>query len=212
MSSIQRLLHLYHEHLLPHIIVRACSSPEIAQERAQVVPAAEGRVLEIGIGAGHNLDHYRPGQVERIWGLDPSPALLAWAQERLPHLRIPVELLEGSAEAIPLEDASVDTVVTTFTLCSVPEVQRALAEMRRVLRPGGQVLFLEHGAAPEPWVRRLQDRLNPAWRIVAGGCHLNRSMDRLFREGGFELPELRAEYGLGPRVVGFLYKGKARPR
>ncbi len=211
MSSIRRLLHLYNEHLLPHLIVRVCSTPEIAQERAQVVPAAEGRVLEIGIGAGHNLDHYRPGRVERIWGLDPSPTLLAWARRRLPQLAMPVELLEGSAEAIPLDDASVDTVVTTFTLCSVPDVRRALAEMRRVLRPGGRVLFLEHGAAPDPWVRRLQDRLNPAWRVVAGGCHLNRPMDRLFREAGFQLADLRAEYGLGPRVVGFLYRGVARP-
>lgn len=204
------LAQLYNEHLLPGVITWVCGDPQIDRERAQVVPHAEGRVLEIGIGPGHNLPHYDPRRVEWVWGLDPSPALLSRARRR--PSPVPVTLLEGTAEAIPLENRSVDTVVTTYTLCSVPGIERALAEIRRVLRPGGRVLFLEHGAAPDPWVRRLQDGLNPVWRPLAGGCNLNRPMDRLLIQAGFDLPHLEKGYGFGPRFVSFMYRGMARPR
>jgi ubiquinone/menaquinone biosynthesis C-methylase UbiE len=167
-------------------------------------------VLEVGIGSGLNLRFYGP-QVTGLVGLDPSRELLAMARRRAPAAPCPVTLTAGSAEALPFRDQSFDTLVVTWTLCSIPDAARALREMRRVLRPGGALLFVEHGRSSDPGVRAWQDRITPLWRRVAGGCHLNRPIDALIRAGGFGIRRLDRSYLRGPRVMTYLYRGEARP-
>ncbi len=171
----------YDDHILPSLINLTMRQKRLAAYRSRVIPNAEGRVLEVGVGSGLNLPFYTE-KVQRVIGLDPSPSLLSMALKVVPRVKPPVEFVEGSAEAVPLEDASVDAVVTTWTLCSIPDAQQALCEMRRVLKPPGRLLFVEHGLAPEPNVRWWQDRLTPWWKPLAGGCHLNRPM-RMLIEG-----------------------------
>src|SRR6266536_394507 len=166
---------LYQDRILPWLIDLAMRQSRLAEYRGRVVPAATGRVLEIGIGSGRNLPFYGSG-VSRVIGLDPSPQLLRMAQDSARDRSLPLELIEGSAETIPLDDRSVDTIVTTWTLCSVPDAQRALQDMRRVLKPAGRLLFVEHGRAPEPRVQWWQGHLTPAWKHLSGGCHLNRAI------------------------------------
>jgi ubiquinone/menaquinone biosynthesis C-methylase UbiE len=178
--------------------------------RQRVIGAAAGRVLEVGIGSGLNLPLYGPS-VRTVIGLEPSPELLRMAHQRATSAAVAVELLEASAEAVPLDDASIDTVVTTWTLCTIPDAPRALAELRRVLKPGGALLFVEHGRAPEPGVARWQDRLDPMWQRVAGGCHLNRKIDDLIAGNGFRIDALVNARLPGPRTHTFLYEGRARP-
>jgi ubiquinone/menaquinone biosynthesis C-methylase UbiE len=168
----------YEDHVLPHVINLAMRNRYLLPYRERTISAAEGRVLEIGIGSGLNLPFYRT-QVREVLGLERAPRLLAMARRAASRMHTPTTLLQGSAESIPLEDCSVDTVVTTWTLCTIPEVLAALQEMRRVLKPGGQLLFVEHGQAPEPRVRKWQDRLMPAWKRIGGGCHLNRPIREL---------------------------------
>jgi ubiquinone/menaquinone biosynthesis C-methylase UbiE len=179
--------------------------------RGRVVPAAEGRILEIGVGSGLNLPFYSQ-RAERVIGLDPSPKLLSMARQAARSSSGPVEFVEGSAEAIPLEDASVDTVVTTWTLCSIPDAPRSLREMRRVLKLGGRLLFVEHGRAPDSGVRWWQNHLNPAWKRVGGGCHLNRAIGTLIEGAGFQFERIETGYMRGPRPMSFMYEGSARPR
>lgn len=176
--------------------------------RRRVAGAAAGRVLEIGIGSGLNLAAY-PAAVREVLGLDPSPRLLARAKRAAS--RAPVRLIEGSAEAIPLDTGSVDSVVTTWTLCSIPRADLALAEMRRVLRPGGRLLFVEHGLAPDASLRKWQDRLTPAWRWCSGGCHLNRPIGTMIAQAGFRIDRLETGYMPGPKAMTFMYEGAARP-
>jgi ubiquinone/menaquinone biosynthesis C-methylase UbiE len=197
---------LYSRHMLPWLIDRAMRQKVLGPYRARVVGAAEGRVLEFGIGSGLNLPLYGAA-VHTVIGVEPSSALLDRARRQAAQM--PVELIEGSAEALPLADMSVDTVVTTWTLCTIPDAARALAEAHRVLRPGGALLFVEHGRAPEPGVARWQDRLDPLWSRLAGGCHLNRSIDRLIRSAGFRLDRLETSRVPGPRTHTFLYHGRA---
>jgi ubiquinone/menaquinone biosynthesis C-methylase UbiE len=178
--------------------------------RRRVIGAAEGRVLEIGIGLGLNLPLYR-SPVHSVGALEPSPELLRVARGRGADISVPVEWLEASAEAIPLDDGSVDAVVTTWTLCTIADAPRALAEMRRVLKAGGALLFVEHGRAPETRVARWQDRLDPLWSRFASGCHLNRKMDDLISGSGFRIEWLEHARLLGPRTHSFLYEGRARP-
>jgi len=177
--------------------------------RERVIGAAEGCVLEIGIGSGLNIPLYR-GAVRSVIGLEPSPELLGMARSKAAAASVPVEFVQGSAEAISLDDKSIDTVVTTWTLCTVPDVSRALREVRRVLQPGGALLFVEHGRAPEPVVARWQDRLDPIWCRLAGGCHLNRQMDQLIASAGFRFDQLQTTRIPGPRTHTFLYEGRAR--
>ena len=177
--------------------------------RERVVGAAEGRVLELGAGSGLNLPLYGAG-VREVLALEPSAQLRRIAARR--PAAVPTHWLDASAEALPLEDASVDTVVTTWTLCTIPDAERALAEAQRVLRPGGRLLFVEHGRAPEPSVARWQDRLDPYWGRIAGGCHLNRPIDRLIADAGFRLTALSSERSLpGPATHTFFYEGAATP-
>ncbi len=200
----------YQRHVVPRLLHMAMRQEVLLPFRRRVAGAAEGRVLEIGLGSGLNLPLYGPG-VRSIIGLEPSPELLLLAREHVASAPVPVELIEASAEALPLDDASVDTAVTTWTLCTIPDAARALAEVRRVLKPGGALLFVEHGRAPELGVARWQDRLDPLWTRVAGGCHLNRKIDDLIAGSGFRLDALANTRLPGPRTHTFLYEGRARP-
>ena len=200
----------YQHYVLPRLLHLAMRQEALLPSRRRVIAAAEGRVLEIGIGSGLNLPLYGLPAREII-GLDPLRELLVMARDRAATAAVPVKLLEASAEAMPLDDASIDTVVTTWTLCTIPDAPRALAELRRVLRPGGALLFVEHGRVPEPGVARWQDRLDPLWRRVAGGCHLNRKIDDLVSGSGFRIEALTNARIPGPRTHTFLYEGRARP-
>jgi ubiquinone/menaquinone biosynthesis C-methylase UbiE len=204
-------MNFYQHHVLPRLVHLAMGQKAMLPFRQRVIGAAEGRVLEIGIGSGLNLSLYGL-TVREVIGLDPSPELLLMARDRAAAAPVPVKLLEASAEAMPLDDASIDTVVTTWTLCTIPDAPRALQDMRRVLRPGRALLFVEHGRAPEPGVARWQDRLDPLWRRVAGGCHLNRKIDDLVSGSGFRIEVMMHARIPGPRTHTFLYEGRARPK
>jgi ubiquinone/menaquinone biosynthesis C-methylase UbiE len=168
-------------------------------------------VLEIGVGSGMNLPFYRP-PVREVLALEPAPRLVTMARSASRATKMPVSFLEASAEAIPLEEHSVDTIVTTWTLCSIPQAATALADMRRVLRPGGKLLFVEHGLAPDEGVRRWQDRLTPAWRCISGGCHLNRPIRSMIEAAGFRIDRIETGYMPGPKPMTFMYEGSARPK
>jgi ubiquinone/menaquinone biosynthesis C-methylase UbiE len=201
----------YEQHILPRLIDAVMRQERLTEYRRRALSEAEGRVLEIGVGSGLNFPFYASTTPQAI-GLDPSPRLLSMADRARSGARCRVELLEGSAEAIPLEDRSVDTVVTTWTLCSVPNVPRALAEIRRVLSPSGRLLFVEHGRSPDASVRQWQNRLTPLWRRVAGGCHLNRPVSELIEGAGFRIERLQTGYMKGPRPMTFMYEGRAGVR
>lgn len=201
----------YSSHVLPCLLHAAMRQAVLLPFRTRVAGSAEGRVLEIGIGSGLNLPLYGPN-VSEVVGVDPSPALLSRARDAAGQCRAPVTLLEGSAEALALDDRSFDTVVTTWSLCTIPDARQALIEVRRVLRPGGVLLFVEHGQAPEPRVARWQDRLDPIWTRIAGGCHLNRPMDVLISNAGFRFDEITTARVPGPRTHTFLFEGRARPK
>jgi len=200
----------YDNWILPRLIDFGMRTRETRRYRSQVVPQARGVVLEIGVGSGLNLPLYSTG-VEHVYALDPSEDLLKMARKKARAAGMPVEFLSHSAEEIPLDDASVDTVVMTWTLCSIPDPARALAEMRRVLRPHGSLLFAEHGLAPDDAVRRWQNRLNPLWGRFTGGCNLNRKMDELIRTAGFTITDIETEYAKGPRPMSYVYSGRAKP-
>lgn len=200
----------YEDRVLPHLVNLAMRNQRLLPYRERVVSAAEGRVLEIGIGSGLNLPFYT-SRVREILGLDPAPRLITMARRAAESTGLPVTFLEHSAEQIPLEAASVDTAVVTWTLCSIPDAGQALHEMRRVLKPGGQLLFVEHGLAPEPGVRRWQDWLTPLWKRCSGGCHLNRPIQTLIDDNGFAVTQIETGYMKGPRPMAFLYEGCAQP-
>ena len=199
----------YREQIVPRLTNLSMRQKNLTSYRDRIVSAADGRVLEIGIGSGLNLPHYSPN-VRRVIGLDPSAKLLAMAR-RAGSRSLPVDFVEGSAEQIPLENGSVDTVVTTWTLCTIPDVDHALHEMRRVLKPIGRLLFVEHGRAPDPNVVWWQDRLTPMWKCIGGGCHLNRPISSLIEGAGFQFERLETSYMRGPKPMTFMYEGSARP-
>jgi ubiquinone/menaquinone biosynthesis C-methylase UbiE len=201
----------YQDRILPHLINLAMRQQRLAPYRGRVVPAAEGQVLEVGVGSGLNLPFYSP-KAAAVIGLDPSPRLLAMAEAAGNRAPPSVRFVQGSAESIPLESASIDTVVTTWTLCSIPHAMEALGEMRRVLKPAGRLLFVEHGLAPDPGVRRWQDLLTPIWKRVGGGCHLNRAIDSLITNAGFRFDRCETGYMRGPKPMAFMYEGSAHPR
>jgi ubiquinone/menaquinone biosynthesis C-methylase UbiE len=202
----------YDRHVLPCLIDWSCGLPRITAQRRTVVPQAEGRVLDVGIGSGRNLPLYDPRRVTALVGLDPSIELLAVTRQRAHELPFPVELLAQPAETMDLDGASFDTVVLTYTLCSIAGVQEALRQVRRVLKPGGRLLFCEHGAAPDAGVRRWQQRLAPAWRRLAGGCNLLSDAPALLDAAGFRIEQLDAYYlPQTPRFLGYHTVGAARP-
>ena len=201
----------YAKHVLPRLIDLSMRNKDASRLRAAWIPHARGEVLEIGIGSGLNLRYYSP-EVRHVYGVDPSVELQRLALGRVANGRIPVEFLSQSAEApLPLSTASVDTVVITWTLCSIPNAAQALHEMRRVLKREGRLIFLEHGRSPDASVVAWQDRLTPVWKRFTGGCHLNRKVDELIASAGFEITELKTGYMPGPRPMTYMYQGFAQP-
>ncbi|HUX23176.1 MAG TPA: class I SAM-dependent methyltransferase [Burkholderiales bacterium] len=203
-------MNLYDSWILPSVLDIVMRNKEVTRYRSVVVPEARGVVLEVGIGSGLNLPFYGP-QVQRLYAIDPSENLLRMARKRAQPMPFPVEFFAHSAEAMPIEDHCLDTVLTTFTLCTIADPLAALREMRRVLRPTGRLLFAEHGFAPDPSVQRWQHRCNPVWNRIAGGCNLDRKMDELIGTAGFHIANLTVEYAKGPRPLSYIYAGSARP-
>lgn len=201
----------YERHVLPKLIESACGQKPMRELRARYVTRACGDVLEIGIGSGLNLPHYGD-QVSSVTGLDPHVQLTAKAKERATRIDTPVSLLQVSGEEIPADDARFDTLVCTWTLCSIPNVYAALREMRRVLRPGGKLYFIEHGRSPEAHVEKWQHRIEPLWKKIGGGCHLTRKADELIEDAGFCITELESGYQPGPKFAAFMMHGVAERR
>jgi ubiquinone/menaquinone biosynthesis C-methylase UbiE len=200
----------YDRHILPRLLDAAMSAKPITYQRKKVVPRAEGRVLEIGFGAGHNLPFYDAGKVELIWALEPAAEMRARAGDRAAASPIPLEFLGLPSEKIPLDDASADTILITYTLCTIPDVTAALSEMRRVMKPAGRMIFCEHGTAPDASVARWQRRITPVWKAMAGGCHVGRPIPKLIEDGGFKVEDMQTMYLPGtPRFAGFNYWGSA---
>ncbi len=201
----------YENRVLPFIIDKACGAPPILKQREKIVPLAQGRVLEVGMGSGINLQFYDPSKVEFVFGLEPSQGMRRKAQKNLAASPVEVRWLDLPGEEVPLEDNSVDTVVLTFTLCTIPDFRTALAQMRRVLKPGGTLYFCEHGEAPDEAVRRWQARINPIWKKLAGGCNLNRPIPTSLEDAGFSIDKLETMYLPGsPKFAAFNYWGSAR--
>jgi len=197
----------YAKYVLPRLIDFAMKNKETARLRAEWIPHARGQVLEVGIGSGLNLPFYSP-EVERVYGVDPSIELGRLARQRAAAGSTKVEFLSRSAAApLAFSNASMDTVVVTWTLCSIPNAPVALREMRRVLKPTGRLIFVEHGLAPDPGVVVWQDRLTPFWKRFTGGCHLNRKIDTLITEARFQITELKTCYLPGPRPMTYTYQG-----
>lgn len=202
---------LYEKYVLPYLIDLACGIRPVQRQREKVVPLANGNVLEVGMGTGLNLKYYDKSRVTGICGLDPALAMHTLAKKRVRESGLTVELVGLSAEKIPMADHVFDTVVLTYTLCSIPDPASALLEMRRVLKPEGRLLYCEHGQAPDASVRRWQDRLTPLWRRLAGNCHLNRPVAELLSDAGFRLESLDTLYLPGPRPLTYNYWGIAKP-
>lgn len=198
----------YERHLLPHLLDIACSIKPIRQQREKLIGQAQGRVLEIGIGTGLNLPFYDKARVSSIVGVDPALQLHRLALKRSREAGIAVELVGISAEQMPIADASFDTVVSTFTLCTIPDPVAALKEVRRALVPGGKLLFCEHGRAPDENVLKWQTRLQPYWQRLAGGCMLNRDIPALLEASGFR-PDYQSRYVSGPKILSYHYWGEA---
>lgn len=204
---------LWERYVVPPLISAACSSKPIMKQREKVVPHAEGVVLELGCGSGTNFGYYNPAKVGRLFALEPSEGMIRRARDTASHMGIgeKTEFIEAGAEAVPLEDSSVDTAVITFVLCTIPDWQAALAEVRRVLKPGGRVLFSEHGLAPDQDIARWQRRIEPVWKRLAGGCHLTRDTGAMLTSSGFTLESSQTMYlPSTPKIAGFACWGQAR--
>jgi len=201
----------YDRNIMPYLVDFACGLRPITMQRRRVVPQAAGRVLEVGIGSGLNLQFYDRDQVVQLLGVDPADQMHSLAQRRSRKFGMPVELLKVSAEELPLDSGTIDTVVCTYTLCTVPDPHAALSEMRRVLKPGGRLLFAEHGLAPDQKVAKWQARLQPYWARVAGGCQLNRDIPELLSSAGFNA-DFEAAYIAWPKSLAYNFWGKAYAR
>ena len=200
---------LYDRYILPHMIDYACGMGAVMKTRSQVVPLATGRVLEIGIGTGLNLSFYDPANVTEIVGVDPAAQMQEKARERASGIGIPVQTIALELGQIQAPAASFDSIVCTFTLCTIPDAAAALQEMRRVLKPGGKLLFSEHGLAPDLPVVRWQNRITPLWKPLAGGCHLNRDIAALITAGGFQIRDIQSSYLKGPKPMTWVSRGWA---
>ncbi len=201
---------IYTDHIEPKLVSCVCGMKALHKEREQIVPEAAGRVLEIGFGSGHNAPYYDCSQITHLYALEPSAGWRRLGEKRLRDLPFTAEWLDRPGEHIPLANESVDSVLVTFSLCTIPGVEAALAGMRRVLKPGGKLVFLEHGAAPDPGVAKWQDRLNKVWGKFAGGCHLNRKPDDLIDKAGFQIAAIDRHYAPGaPKIAGFVSAGVA---
>ncbi len=201
----------YGDHILPRLIDLGLNNRHVNAERAKALADVQGTVLEIGFGSGLNLPFYS-SRVRRVVGLDPSEVGWKLARKRVAASAVPVERLVLNGETIPADDASFDSVVSTFTLCTIPDVDRALLEVHRVLKPGGRFFFLEHGRSSETGVQRWQDRWDPMQGKLFGGCHVNRQIDRLIAGAGLHIEPLETFYSRGPRIFSFFYRGAALKR
>ncbi|GJL57022.1 MAG: phospholipid methyltransferase [Nitrospirales bacterium] len=204
-------MNVYEQYCLPHLIHFACGLKVIQQQREKVVPLAKGRVLEVGMGSGLNIPYYDAKKIELVWGIEPSAHMRKKAQTNLARAPFEVRWLDVPGENIPLKNESVDTVLLTYTLCTIPNWHKALQHMRRTLKPGGQLIFCEHGASPDEHVRRWQNRLTPLWKKLAGGCHLNRPIPRYLEQSGFAIQTMDSQYLQGPKFAAFNYWGTATP-
>lgn len=201
----------YRRHVLPRVMDLAMRTEESARLRAIWIPRARGDVLEVGIGSGLNLPFYSP-EVRHVYGVDSSAELLQMTRQRTSAASVKVELLSQSVEErLPLTAGSIDTVVITWSLCSIPNVRQALGQIKRVLKGTGRLIFVEHGRAPDAEVVAWQDRLTPLWKHATGGCHLNRKIDEIITTEGFEILELQTCYLRGPRPMTYTYQGVAQP-
>ena len=201
----------YQRYVLPKMIDIACGMGAVMKLRAQIIPQATGEVLEIGIGSGLNLAFYDPNRVTSITGVDPAAQMQALARTRADGIDIPVEIIAVDVHGIHAPSNRFDTIVMTFTLCSIADPIAALTEMARVLKPNGRLLFCEHGLAPDLTVERWQHRLTPLWKPLAGGCHLDRNIPALLAAGSFSVEALSEQYLSGPRALTYMYSGWARP-
>ena len=203
---------LYDKYILPKCLNCLCSAKPIGYQRQKVVPFTEGVVLEVGIGSGLNLPFYDKSKVEKIWGLDPSEELNKMASKVALEAGLEVDFITGEAEDIPLSDNEIDTVLITYTMCTISEVEKANYEMRRVLKPEGKMSFCEHGKAPDLNVSKWQKRINPLWRKIAGGCNLHRNIPELIETSGFKIEKLDTMYlPSTPKFAGYNYWGYAKP-
>ena len=201
---------LYEKYVLPKFLNCACGSKPVARQREKVVPLAEGRVLEIGIGSGLNLPFYDKTKVDEIWGLDPSEELSEMARTVAIQEGMKVNFISSGAEEIPLPDDHFDSVLITYTMCTIPEVIRANTEIRRVLKDQGKMIFCEHGVAPDDNIRKWQKRINPFWGKIAGGCNINRNIPSLIQESGFDIVEMEEMYLPNtPKIAGYNFWGYA---
>ncbi|MFN3464775.1 MAG: class I SAM-dependent methyltransferase [Terricaulis sp.] len=201
----------YERFVLPALVTGACSCSPIDKQRQKVVPAAEGVVLELGFGAGLNLPHYDPAKVRKLFALEPSPGMVTRARKAIRNARFEVEILPETAEGLSLTKASVDTVLVTYSLCTIPGAVAALETARRALKPNGRLLFCEHGLSPDQGVQRWQKRIEPVWKVIGGGCHLSRDIPALIKEAGFAIEKLDTLYlPKSPKWAGFNYWGSAR--
>ena len=201
---------LYEKYVLPKFLNCACGSKPVSYQRKKVVPLAEGKVLEIGIGSGLNLPFYDKAKIDEIWGLDPSEELSEMAKQVADKESMEVKFISSGAEDIPLPDNYFDTVLVTYTMCTIPEVQRANQEIRRVLKEDGKMIFCEHGEAPDQNIRKWQNRINPFWGKLAGGCNINRKIPSLIQDSGFDIIEMEEMYLPNtPKIAGYNYWGYA---
>jgi len=199
----------YARHILPHGLDLACGTKPTRKQREKVVPHAEGVVLEIGIGSGQNLPHYNPSKVTKIIGVDPDDHIWKRSARRREACPIEIERIGLSGEETPLENNLADTVVVTYSLCTIPDPVKALGEMKRILKPGGKILFSEHGKAPDASVHKWQNRIDPIWSKIAGGCHSGRDIPDLFKQADLKLEDLQEMYIPGPKVLSYNYWGSA---
>lgn len=201
---------LYEKYVLPKFLNCACGSKPVSYQRKKVVPLAEGKVLEIGIGSGLNLPFYDKAKIDEIWGLDPSEQLSEMAKQVADEESMEVKFISSGAEDIPLPDNYFDCVLVTYTMCTIPEVQRANQEIRRVLKENGKMIFCEHGEAPDQNIRKWQNRINPFWGKLAGGCNINRKIPSLIQDSGFDIIEMEEMYLPNtPKIAGYNYWGYA---
>ncbi len=201
---------LYDKYVLPKFLNCACGSNPVSRQRQKVVPLVEGKVLEVGVGSGLNLPFYDKSKIDELWGLDPSEELSDMARKLADRENIVVNFISSGAEEIPLPDSYFDSVLITYTMCTIPEVARANKEIKRVLKRGGKLIFCEHGEAPDENIRKWQKRINPFWGKLAGGCNINRKIPSLIQNAGFEIVELEEMYlPKTPKIAGYNYWGYA---
>lgn len=200
---------IYEKHILPHVINFCCGLEPVSRQREKLVPGASGRILEVGMGTGLNMPYYRRDRVDMIYGLEPNERSCEMAAVPIRKAGLNVDMIGLDGQEIPLDRDSIDTIVLTYTLCTIPDALKAVGEMRRVLKPGGRLLFSEHGKAPDAAVRKWQDRINPMWKVIGGGCNLNRDIPDLIRRGGFDIETLDEMYLPGPKLAAYTYWGTA---